>query len=209
MVSEVCWISHAWADPTITLQAMCPPMVDFCCDNSRQNSLLSALYIPTCALEDTVTILAGAERIIRGRRRQVNRKWPRWFTPNWVSNPSSVLPWGHAIIPETSAPHDNRMDTLCHFRLDTHFPWPVYGVVSVVCSLRRPNVRPFVVFLCVCKWFWGSSSLNIHAVKLPKPRVNEFSFQCIYYVDGSHWLHIGNYHSSTRHTTHTYKIFRT
>jgi hypothetical protein len=46
-----------------------------------------------------MTILAGAELMMRGRRRHVNRKCPRWFTPNCVSNPSSVLLWGHAMIP--------------------------------------------------------------------------------------------------------------
>jgi hypothetical protein len=73
--------------------------------DSRRSHIVSRrqtnLYSHSCALEDTITILAGAERMMRGRRRHVNRKWPRWFTPNCVSNPSSVLPLGHAMIPET------------------------------------------------------------------------------------------------------------
>ena len=184
-------------------------LIAFCCGNSVQNSLLSNLYSRSCAMEDTVTILAGAERIIRGRRRQVNRKWPRWFTPNWVSKPSSVFLWGQARIPETFAPHDSILDNLCHFRLGTHFPWLVYGVVSALYSLRRPSVRMWFFF--VCKWFWCSSFLNTHAVMSAKPRINEFSFQCIYYVDGSQCLHVGNSitQALSRHTTHAYKIFRT
>jgi hypothetical protein len=35
-------------------------------------------------------ILAGAERMMRGKRRHVKRKWPRWFTPMCISKPFFV-----------------------------------------------------------------------------------------------------------------------
>jgi hypothetical protein len=161
---------------------MCPPnwvLFAFCCDKSRGNSLSSSLYLLSCSFEDTVTILAGAERIIRGRRRQVNRKWPRWFTPNWVSNPSSVLVWGHAIIPEIIALHVNRLDVFCHFRVGTQLAWPAFDVVSGR-SWRRPSV---CFFLSLCEWFWCSSFLNTRSVNWAKPRGNLLSFQCLHYVD--------------------------
>jgi len=34
-----------------------------------------------------------------GARRFTSTKWPRWFVPNWVSNPSVVFPNGVAITP--------------------------------------------------------------------------------------------------------------
>lgn len=52
-----------------------------------------------CALEETVTILAGLLLMIRGRRSKVKRKWAKWLVPNCVSNPSSVSPLGHIITP--------------------------------------------------------------------------------------------------------------
>jgi hypothetical protein len=117
-----------------------------CCGNSRQNSLLSNLYSPSCALDNTVTILAGAERIIRGSRRQVNRKWPRWFTPNWVYNPSTVLLWGNPKIPGTINPHDSSIDNVCHFRPGTQF-----GAADIWCRVRlvflKMSNRPSMVLL--------------------------------------------------------------
>lgn len=53
-------------------------------------------------MDDTVTIRAGAELRILGNRSDVNRKCPKWFTPNCVSKPSWVLPLGHAITPAIS-----------------------------------------------------------------------------------------------------------
>jgi hypothetical protein len=47
----------------------------------------------------TVTILAGAEQMMRGKRRQVKRKWPRWLTPMCISKPSSVVDCGQNTAP--------------------------------------------------------------------------------------------------------------
>ena len=41
--------------------------------------------------EETVTILDGAEDLSKSRSRLVNRKCPKWLTPNDNSNPSSVF----------------------------------------------------------------------------------------------------------------------
>jgi hypothetical protein len=41
----------------------------------------------------------GAELTRRGKRRAVNRKWPRWLVPNCISKPSAVRASGHAMTP--------------------------------------------------------------------------------------------------------------
>ena len=43
---------------------------------------------------------AGALCRILGSKSEVNRKWPKWFTPKCVSNPSSVFDFGQAMTPE-------------------------------------------------------------------------------------------------------------
>ena len=157
-----------------------------------------------------MTILAGAERIIRGRRRQVNRKWPRWFTPNWVSNPSSVLPWGHAIIPETFSPHDSRLDIFCNFRLGTQFAWPVYGWWRVrLVFMESPTFRPSVCvfFLCVIDFgavrFWIPAQLSWPNLGLMCSRYSAYITQM---VRPSSMLE----NLTLKYWTHnTYKIFRT
>jgi hypothetical protein len=42
----------------------------------------------------TTTILAGAERMMRGRSKLVRRKCPKWLTPRCISKPSLVSPLG-------------------------------------------------------------------------------------------------------------------
>ena len=51
------------------------------------------------AMEETLTILAGAEALRWSRRSIVNRKWPKWFVPNCISKPSLVSQRGHIITP--------------------------------------------------------------------------------------------------------------
>lgn len=52
-----------------------------------------------CAKDDTFIILAGAEDIILSSNNVVSKKWPKWFTPNCISNPSSVFDFGQPAIP--------------------------------------------------------------------------------------------------------------
>lgn len=52
-----------------------------------------------CANDDTLMMRAGAEFRILGNRSEVNKKCPKWLTPNWVSKPSWVFPLGQAITP--------------------------------------------------------------------------------------------------------------
>jgi hypothetical protein len=42
-----------------------------------------------------VEVLAEERR--RSLRRLKRRKWERWLVANWVSKPSTVLPWGVAM----------------------------------------------------------------------------------------------------------------
>lgn len=51
------------------------------------------------AMLETVTTRLGADFFKRSSRQFVSRKWPRWFTPNCISNPSSVFHFGQLIIP--------------------------------------------------------------------------------------------------------------
>lgn len=52
-----------------------------------------------CASDETFIILAGADALIRSSNSVVNKKWPRWFTPNCISNPSAVLDLGQPARP--------------------------------------------------------------------------------------------------------------
>ena len=54
----------------------------------------------SCADDDTVTIRLGADFFRRSSSKLVNRKCPKWFTPNCISYPSSVFQYGHTIIPK-------------------------------------------------------------------------------------------------------------
>src|SRR3984957_13323727 len=39
--------------------------------------------------------------------RLTSTKWPRWLAPNWVSNPSAVLPYGQAMTPAFAMTRSN------------------------------------------------------------------------------------------------------
>ena len=39
--------------------------------------------------------------------RLTSTKWPRWLVPNWVSNPSAVLPNGQAMTPALAMTRSN------------------------------------------------------------------------------------------------------
>jgi len=103
--------------------------------------------------------------------------------------------------------HDVRIVCPRLLSLQAWHTFPVVGVWGRA-SLVFPKTSVRLCFFCANNL--GGVLLNTRAVKLLKPWVNEFSFQCIYYLDGSHCLHVGKlYRSRSRHTTHTYKIFRT
>ncbi len=52
-----------------------------------------------CPRELRHTTRLGAPRRRAGASRDVVRKWPRWFEPNWSSKPSAVFAGGDAITP--------------------------------------------------------------------------------------------------------------
>lgn len=50
---------------------------------------------------ETLTTRLGDDFFRRSNRQFVKRKWPRWFTPNCISNPSSVCHFGQPITPKS------------------------------------------------------------------------------------------------------------
>ena len=58
-------------------------------------------YLPALkrAIEEVLTTRAAGAARRAGISCIVSAKCPRWFVPNWVSNPSAVLPSGTAMTP--------------------------------------------------------------------------------------------------------------
>lgn len=48
---------------------------------------------------ETMTMRLGVDFFRRSNRQFVRRKWPRWFTPNCISNPSAVFHCGQLMTP--------------------------------------------------------------------------------------------------------------
>ena len=64
------------------------------CDKASQIAETKNMLGCTNLKSELKVYLLGAESFNRGSKRFVNKKWPRWLTPKWISYPSLVrLHW--------------------------------------------------------------------------------------------------------------------